>query len=267
MMNGMLRRAGAMLAIVIGSSLSASADALYKLTELGSHYSTVYNSIDNQANVMDWKADPLPTGGYISGVLREQGNPSHAIENYLRLGDSDTNLLPQALRTPYKVQITGVNSDGIVIGNRYTEDGGSGFYYDVKSGQLHDFNRLPTQTPRDQLVIYGINSLGQAVGTAVDSTGQRAVYYPSLSSAPIDLQNSLLPNTNWSIALASGINDHGQIVGLGATAGYHGGIVRLDPYPVPEPTTTIFFGLMALSAAARIARNFVPRLQQRSNGC
>jgi hypothetical protein len=61
----------------------------------------------------------------------------------------------------------------------------------------------------------------------------------------VDLNTLIDSRLGWTLQYASGINDHGQIVGTGLVKG-QGHAFLLTP--VPEPNTFLFIALTAISA-------------------
>ena len=112
---------------------------------------------------------------------------------------------------------------------------------------------------------YGINNIGQVVGTAdtIDQSERAFIY----SNGKMTDLNSLIPNSSkWLLSEARGINNAGQIVGTGtlqnATLSYPVHAFLLTPYehskhtPVPEPTSTLgVLAFGALGAASRLLSN------------
>lgn len=123
----------------------------------------------------------------------------------------------------------------------------------AKDGKMVDLGTLPGD-PIGYSEATGINAAGLIVGNTV--------WHPFLyrDGVMTDL-NSLLPaDSGWELTQALGINDAGQIIGLGyfngpdstdplASAVLHGFV--LDVEPVPEPASLVVF---ALAGAALVAR-------------
>ncbi len=59
-----------------------------------------------------------------------------------------------------------------------------------------------------------------------------------------DLNDLIDPASGWTLRVATGINDSGQIVGVGAIGG-HEHAFRLDP--IPEPSTAVLLAIGAVS--------------------
>jgi uncharacterized membrane protein len=82
-----------------------------------------------------------------------------------------------------------------------------GFIYDLPSGPMRD------GTPGRLSQLLAVNTAGDAVGMYLDNTvADRAILWRD--GAVIDLTDALA-DSSWRLVEASGINDRGQIVGLG----------------------------------------------------
>ena len=92
-----------------------------------------------------------------------------------------------------------------------------------------------------------INASGQVVGSSdvVGGFGVAAFLYAG--GTMTDLNSLINPSLNWNLLTAGGINDDGQIVGVGDVGGeYHAFL--LTPTVVPEPST----GLIALGLVSTL---------------
>jgi probable HAF family extracellular repeat protein len=88
-----------------------------------------------------------------------------------------------------------------------------------------------------------INDQGVVVGGYDDlQTGWRHTFVGTETDGLVDLTSLIDPASGWRVPDALGINNAGQIVGIGAYQG-SAWAVRLDP--VPEPSTWALFGLGA----------------------
>src|SRR5262245_6868858 len=110
-----------------------------------------------------------------------------------------------------------INNKGQVIGVS-TDAGGvaSAFLWDL--GRMRDLGTLPGDAASEALAI---NDASDVVGRSgsVDLSQSRAVLWRN--GAAIDL-TTVVATADWTLASATGINDRGQIVGVGS----HGGQVR-----------------------------------------
>jgi probable HAF family extracellular repeat protein len=149
-------------------------------------------------------------------------------------------------------QATGVNSNGEVVG-----------FASLASGYQHAFSMVDDMmidlgTLGGSSYAYGINSSGEIVGYSYLTDGaQDAFLY--VNGSMLDL-NSLLPaNSGWVLEEAFGINDSGQITGMGLYDGRLTAFLMTDPgglgsvAAVPEPSAVFVIaagiGLMALLRA------------------
>jgi len=106
-----------------------------------------------------------------------------------------------------------INASGQVAGYASDSKGARrAFTYD--SAGWRDLGALGGATS----VAYGINASGQVVGTADTASGQtHAFLYDGCGMHDL---NSLLPSdSGWALTAALGLNDNGQIVGLGSHNG------------------------------------------------
>lgn len=141
-------------------------------------------------------------------------------------------------------QATGVNSGGEVTG-----------FASLSSGYQHAFSTTGSSlvdlgTLGGSSYAYGINASGEIVGYSYLGNGdQHAFLY--FDGSMLDL-NSLLPaNSGWVLEEAFGINDAGQITGMGLYDGQASAFLMTDPpAPVPEPgaglAIAVGLGLIAL---------------------
>ena len=60
-----------------------------------------------------------------------------------------------------------------------------------------------------------------------------------------ELNNMIAPNSGWTLEVATGINDSGQICGYGINAGGNTEAFLLTPV-VPEPSTFVLLGAGAV---------------------
>jgi probable HAF family extracellular repeat protein len=117
---------------------------------------------------------------------------------------------------------TAINDSGQVVGYSTTADGQTdAFLY--AGGAMTDLGAG---------IAWGINSLGQVVGSATPQGGGALLYSGGVA---IDL-NTLIPSdSGWHLLEAHAINDSGQIVGYGTINGtIHG--FELNPTSTPEPS-------------------------------
>jgi probable HAF family extracellular repeat protein len=97
---------------------------------------------------------------------------------------------------------------------------------------------VPLVTPGSpQSEAYGLNASGQIVGWAGDDYVSHAAIWPNSSSAAVDLNSLIPPNSGWVLEWANAINDSGEIVGVGRING-HERAFALKPSNVGAPSVT-----------------------------
>jgi probable HAF family extracellular repeat protein len=139
---------------------------------------------------------------------------------------------------------TAVNASGQVVGVSYTADLAYGHVFRYSNGTMVNLGGLggPYSVP------YGINTAGQVVGSTRDAQNyDRAFLYSK--GQMMDL-NALLPSgTGFTLTVASGINDKGQIIASGSNG--HGYLLTPDGLSAtPEPSA---LALLALGGAGLLA--------------
>jgi probable HAF family extracellular repeat protein len=163
-----------------------------------------------------------------------------------------------------------INSGGVVVGWSLASS-----TQPNQDGPLHAFvyqNGVMTDlTPalgNNWSEAYGINSSGVIVGD-MSSSDYGPWHAFMLDNGKVTDLNSLLPpGSNWTLVAATGINDLGQIIGIGVDNGVTATFLLTpssigDPpnLPVPEPSSLIgFAGILAAVIARRtIAARGTPR--------
>lgn len=121
---------------------------------------------------------------------------------------------------------------------------------DVTGGASHAFRTTATGTiatgsDLDSLAGVGGNSIALAINTAgvvvgqsdpaVAGSGQRAFVYDATMTMR-DLNDLISPNSGWTLTVARGINDLGQVTGEGLISGQTHGFLLT---PVPEPSLVL----------------------------
>ncbi|HET6861902.1 MAG TPA: DUF3466 family protein [Pyrinomonadaceae bacterium] len=129
-----------------------------------------------------------------------------------------------------------MNSSGAVVGNAQTSGGlPRAFIY---NGRLQGLGTLPGGS---QSMAFGINNLGQVVGSSDNQT--RTLHAFLYSKGTIKDLNDLIPTfSGWILVEARSINDSGQIVGNGILRGQERGFL-LTPVDLAQADTAIGFTL------------------------
>jgi probable HAF family extracellular repeat protein len=115
-------------------------------------------------------------------------------------------------------QVYSVNDSGQVVG----ADGSQHAILWQPNGGTMALGTLGN--PTDPSIAYGINNQGQAVGGAslgpsgTNSGGYRAFIWQA-STGIVDLNTLISPSSGWTLEEATGINNHGQIIGFGTGPG------------------------------------------------
>jgi len=193
-------------------------------TPNGMNWSAAYGINDAGVVVGDGRMSNGTFGGVIWG-------PDGSVVELGTLGGSSS-------------QATGVNSSGEVTGFASLSSGYQ-HAFSTMGGALTDLGTLGGSS-----YAYGINAGGEIVGYSYLADGeQHAFLY--LDGSMLDL-NSLLPaNSGWVLEEAFGINDAGQITGMGLYDGQARAFLMTDPpTPAPEPDASVAIaiglGLIAL---------------------
>ncbi len=142
-------------------------------------------------------------------------------------------------------EATDVNGSGEVVGFASLANGYENAF-SITSGVMKDLGTLGGSS-----YAYGINASGEIVGYSyLDDGDQHAFLYDD--GKMLDL-NSLLPaNSGWVLEEAFGINNVGQITGMGLYDGEETAFLMTDPADiaaVPEPSA----GLVMAAGAGLIA--------------
>lgn len=243
--------AGALAAMAMvgmaGSTRAAEITGGYRLVDPGPdvpEYGTSVK-IDEDGKVSYFVK--TSAGAYETDFIRDPDVQGRAIEVILRKAGSDANLLPEFLRTPQTASILDFNASGEVIGIDHGERY-SPFYYNVETGERIDLKILPGSVNTTQ--VYGINDHGQIVGT---SDG-KAIFYASPAAVPVELVKLITNGGGWDPWNATGINNRGEIAGFGMREGIGGRFYKLEPQPVPEPSSVIIFALAGFFGSRLAAR-------------
>ncbi|MFO0957385.1 MAG: hypothetical protein U0800_07940 [Isosphaeraceae bacterium] len=272
-----LPRLMAMACVIALAGRGAKADQIeqrYTITELGPYTAETWDNL---------RKGHFPSVDMAVPRIDNTGNFSYrnAFPVGYRDGSPYSGAMPTDLKTSYPNSIWATGSAGpYTVGNYYNQAGQlSKFLWDGKTVQTLDTSRsyeyavgvndlgqvLATNGSQAQLLDFrdgsvkdiiptyaflpmGINHAGIVVGRGWDS--ERYFAYIIDSAHPQDsatwLENLIPADSGWTLGLASGINDQGQIVGVGLDPAGQLAYYRLDP--IPEPSTVIIGSLLVLAA-------------------
>jgi probable HAF family extracellular repeat protein len=142
---------------------------------------------------------------------------------------------------------TGINSNGLVIGTSYTSGTDSfsqhAFLYD---GAMRDLGTLGGKYS----FVGDINESGVVVGTSKLANGLFHGFIYSNGQMQ-DLNDLVDPASGIVISDVRGINDKGQIVGIGTKNGNVFNAFVLSPVPEPEAYAMMLAGLLFIGVAKR----------------
>ena len=154
-------------------------------------------------------------------------------------------------------EATGINDLGQVVGEATTSTGAVDVCVWSSGSGMRDLGNLPglsylSDTVNDQIAI---NNLGEIVAYRGSLSSSETWVWTS-NSGWVNLSQSLDSSGNgWSLWIATGINDSGQIVGAGFDpyGGYEA--VLLTPVPKPPSIVLVALGTIGLLLGARNRRN------------
>lgn len=247
--------------VLLGTGGVASANGIqgtYTIRDVGSHSDGTPARIDDSGKVN--YIGRGSAGAYTIGRVQDPLVAYLTIGGYLHQAGSDVNLLPSSLQTAEGFShITDLNSSGHVIGigDGVSTNSDAFFFAPGSAGFVH-LKALPGGGD-DFTYASAINDKDQIVGYS----GDKCVLWNSPTATPIDLATLIPSSSGWHLLSASGINNFGQIVGLGTLSGRvpDGTTFRLDPVPTPEPTTlAVIVSAGVLAAAFRVVRRSSPTI-------
>jgi probable HAF family extracellular repeat protein len=157
----------------------------------------------------------------------------------------------------------GINSSGQTVGSSFTAfDVAQHAFRSSPNGQAIVLTDLGTLGGTFSEAI-AINSFGMVVGDSSYSPGQTTPVHAFIYDTQMRDLNSLIPpSSGWALGSATGINDLGQITGVGTLGGQSHAFL-LTPIGVPEPGALVFTGLTAGAWALtrwRRSRRHCPKL-------
>ena len=230
----------------IGVAGTSRADAIrsYDVVDLG--HPAVRN-ITNQPLIDDdgklLGLSPEVGGDYILEQIYDRYDYGRNTENSLRRVGDWTNLLPKALQDPSS-QVISKNILGHVLAFVIDRDV-DGYFFAPESGQLISLRPAPGVPGRP--LVYTMNDHDQIVGEQ-DGHG---IFYASPTSEPIILDTLLDQASGWRLYSATGINNHGEIVGLGFNPRGESTTLLLEPIATPEPSTLVVSAALCAAWALR----------------
>lgn len=167
------------------------------------------------------------------------------------LWESDTDMVDLGTLGGNFSQAFDINDQGQVVG-RSTNDAGNrhAFIYDSEN-EMQDLGTIGGDISR----LYSINEHGQAVGRSTLSSGRAHASYWDEGLGMVDLNTFIDPSLGWELRWARGINDYGDIVGLGTFDMPDGELVAhafliLGEHPeIPEHSSVFLMGMGVVSLA------------------
>jgi probable HAF family extracellular repeat protein len=152
----------------------------------------------------------INNSGQVAGSSTTAAGPSRAFLWDINGGMQDLGILAGGFASAGEA----INAVARVVGTCYLLAGGNhAFLWDSTNG-MQDLGTLPG--PYVAYYAFGINASGQVVGRALDSTFTLdTAFFWDNSNGMQDLNALIPPDSGWTVQIASGINDGGQIVGEG----------------------------------------------------
>ena len=176
-------------------------------------------------------------GQVVGGGLRPSANQNgHAFVWHNGIV-TDLGVLPSNCGGCENSEARAINTDGQIVGDSLVDNfPGNTHAVMWHNGRITDLGQLPNFTTNQA---HGINAAGQVVGVAAPLFGGAADFRAFLwegGLGMVDL-NTLIPATSgWVLTFALGINDRGQIVGVGLHNGESRGFLL-----TPKFSATINF--------------------------
>jgi probable HAF family extracellular repeat protein len=143
-----------------------------------------------------------------------------------------------------------INNNGLITGWADTPSGVErAFFYD---GTMHNIGTLPGGNYSRGS---SISNNGKIVGTSTINTGGTGVFHAFLYdgiSGMVDLNNLIFPGSGWVLNEANGINDSGQIVGIGKFGNQDRGFLLT---PIPEPSSILLVSAFLAALGFAVKQN------------
>lgn len=142
----------------------------------------------------------------------------------------------------------GINAAGQVTGYsdfQINNAAQHAFFYD---GQMNDIGTLGGTSSYG----LGIDSFGHVVGYSdIPGNAEVHAFLYDMSRGMVDLNSEISSQSGWTLEVAEGINDLGQITGHGLIGGDRHAFLLT---PVPEPPSLILLAIGGLGAAGAAAK-------------
>jgi len=229
--------------VIVGSSTAAHGQHAFTWTAGGGMVDNGSTLPTSNLGFAGWNA--VNNAGQLAGTAYVLLSPYKASKG--QIGDTQPTIISPAGQFSTGMALA-INEAGTIVGYQNGSTGNPHAAIFNGDGTFQDLGHLGLGESWAE----DINNNGLIVGRAFgdDGTGnfvQKAMFYEN--GQMYELLSQLQNPTGWSVLFqASGVNDLGQIVGVGI---YNDEIRTYVATPVPEPTT---FGLMLCGASALLAR-------------
>ncbi|MBV9264673.1 MAG: PEP-CTERM sorting domain-containing protein [Acidobacteriaceae bacterium] len=191
------------------------------------------------------------------GFYNDTNGNAHGFLYSLSTQKLTTLSLPASLGAT-AVTATGINNAGWIVGFYVVSGADNGFIYNP----LTNTYSTPTDPNGTNPMFFGVNDLGQVVGTDTAAGGfpEGFVYDSTTNTWTVISDPASVQTANGfgiSGTTLNGINDLGQVVGFYADAA--GNVDGLLATPTPEPGTFGLVGLLLTGIALLTKRRFAGR--------
>lgn len=177
--------------------------------------------LDSESGMSELLPDGVAGGAASINGLGQVAGARDTVGTYTEAFLWDDRLGPRGLGaiggdSPFS-RANALNDNGQVVGSSSTSTRSHAFLWDGESG-MQDLGTLPDGAFSEA---YGINNAGEIVGTSITlGEVQSAVFWDI--AGPRNLNDLLVPDSDWRLQEARAISDAGLIVGYG----YHDGAGR-----------------------------------------